>query len=119
MAGNRQVLATEVPYGIRIFVHRLEALVEALHAMSDEVLSREQVDKVEFIREYRQALKDVIAVRAKYRDAIDDDLIRQAIQAGIDELKDVGAEERFIKGFERCLKDEYDELEDPGEEAKG
>ena len=116
--GNRQVLASEVPFGIRKHVERLEALVDALHTMADEVLSREQVDKVEFIREYRQALKDAIAVRAKYRDALDDELINQAILAGIEELEDPAAEERFMKGFRECLENEYEELSEPGEVSK-
>lgn len=117
--GNRQFLANETPYGIREYVDQLRRLIDALHERVDEVLSQDQVDKVDFIREYRQALKDGIAIAAKYRDALDDELIKVAMRAGLDELEDEDAEERFIKGFTRCLQEEHEELRDPGEETEG
>lgn len=111
--GNKQFMATEAPYGIRDYVARLRRLIDALHERVDEVLSEDQVDRVDFIREYRQSLKDGIAIATKYMDPLDDELIMVAMRAGLDALEDADAEDRFIKGFEQCLWDEHEELEEP------
>ena len=88
---------------------RLCRLIDALEEKSDEVMSEDDPTRIDFVREYRQSLKDGFAVLARHHVAIEDAELFGAVEAGIAALESEEHAGKFMKGMTAYIEDAEDD----------